>query len=253
MAIAKDPLKSHGSTLTAQTVLTPRQRRKLQPSFSPIKNSEESTPLRAAKSLSDLHMESSRNVKSHPAPVHPTTALNFNEVSIQGPTGSLEFGNASKEIQDAVNAYLLKHYGGRIFMERPPFMFIECKTVPPENERPFTIGGMLAVRKEESEYAVEDLETYPGYGGDSFLPDEISDLFNGPHQPPELVALYLASVVFPDCDALSFFYNTLTVEYPQDEDKKFLVRLNDMPSQFLGTKFDLMYCNGPLPSTERRR
>lgn len=75
-----------------------------------------------------------------------TAALHFKEFSFTSPEGDISYAHISKENLRALKTYPIAHYNAAEIVYSEPFITILYDPeVPPDNNRPFSIAGMIAV------------------------------------------------------------------------------------------------------------
>ena len=156
--------------------------------------------------------------------------------------------------KQVLHAYLGEHYNAYLVDYLEPFIVIFCDGgPPPENMRPFSIAGMIAVWKEPEYMSFEGRFGSCANGEPVEIDPEILGQIRVRQMLPEEVILYLASYVFKDCEALTLLWETLVVELPKTSREDFPDRLETLPDWINGCPIWVQYYNGPLPNTERRR
>lgn len=184
----------------------------------------------------------------------PPSALEFEEFSFWGEDGSLGLRNATHEQSKALENYLHKNYGAVTFQYSGPFLILGCeKELPPENERPFTICGLIAMWRPVDDDHFEPLAGYIGGADPVAIDPGMLAKIKEREIPPDEVFLYLAEDVFPDCIALSMMWDNLVVELPETNWDDFINRVKGLPSDIMNAPTLLLFHNGCLPNTERRR
>jgi hypothetical protein len=234
--------------------LTPVRKRRTKISLSPVK-----TPNIA----SGLARQNSMTFSTHTiskSPLHqydiPTAALEFEEFSFWTPDGDLSQRYLTNAQEKALREYLHEKYNVVSFWYTLPLLLLGCEGGPPsEDSRPFTIAGAIAIWK-----SVEELNSFDPLWGDpadgdplTSLDPEMANEIKELEIPSDEVILWLANDAFPDCTALSVLWDCLVVELPTTSDEEYRGRLETLPGSMLGLPLTLLFYNGPLPNTERRR
>ena len=182
-----------------------------------------------------------------------TDPLIFKNINFLGQSGFPDTKNVTTtELQlfhdflgEAFDSVAVSYYG--------TFIEIECIEPPAADQRPFSIGGFIAL--------------WATPGSEQFLPI-LGDAGNGPnceleetfrHEnyrdtiPTVSAVEYLANDIFPDCEALSFIDRELVVEMPETDEDTWHKNLNSLPRGFIGTAAVISYHNGPLATTVHAR
>jgi hypothetical protein len=239
------------SALTSGVQLTPVSEGHARPSHSPIKSPAVSHPLKSSQSM--FFRGSKPRIPKATYDL-PTAALEFEEFSYLGKDGSLAPSNVPLEYHDALAYYLQEHFDAEIIDRCEPFLVIGCKGDPPaEDERPFTVAGLIAIWRRS-----DDMELVPivgSSGNGEYIDIDVNMLsqIRAREVPPREVILYLANKIFPTCQAISLLWETLVVELPTMSDEEFHNTLLTMPRRIKKASVMLTFHNGPLPGTDRRR
>jgi hypothetical protein len=184
-----------------------------------------------------------------------TSALEFEGLSFVAADGSIRVSNITQQQLQALEDYLKEHYGARDFFYCEPFFVIGCDEdrLPSEDQRPFTVAGMIAVWRTVGNIFFRaivghDSEEGPVIEIDPEIIAEMAPLkiFS------DKVVLYLADHVFLDCEAISIFWDVIVVELPKMGPEEFSSRLQTLPRHIKGCPFAVRYYNGPMPNSERR-
>jgi hypothetical protein len=247
------------SPFTDALTLTPVRRKKLRPSFGPRKTPSQATPKARARSESpgcpvstsqpEVFQKASYDIE--------TAALDFKEFSFWGEDGQQISSNISPEHHKAMMLYLGNIYDVMSIYVAIPYMVLYCESeVPPEDRRPFSVAGLIAVWT-LSGGEMEEISPVNGSFGDADAALEIPAMYipdlQGMKVPKPETLLFLAQEIFTDCEAISSIATNLVVELPAMEPEAFYERLQDLPSQFRGSSRIITYNNGPLPNTEFKR
>ncbi|EPE06834.1 hypothetical protein F503_03261 [Ophiostoma piceae UAMH 11346] len=182
-----------------------------------------------------------------------TDPLIFKDISFLGESGFPDTTHVTRAelklfhdfLGEAFDSVAVSYYG--------TFIEIECIELPAADQRPFSIGGFIAL--------------WATPGSEQFLPI-LGDTANGPNCeleetyrgqnfrdtiPTVSAVEYLANNIFPDCEALSFIDRELVVEMPETAEDTWHKKLNDLPHGFNGTAAVISYHNGPLATTVHAR
>lgn len=255
----KKPLLKESPALMGGFKLTPIRKRRTKISLSPIKTPTTDTDTLSPRRNSTSFSPSTKPEIPNPDVPHsdiPTSALEFEGFSFWGPDGTLGTKHLSREQDEAIRNFLCEKYNVISVWYAFPFLVLGCEGEPPsEDERPFTIGGALAIWKTvEDSYGFLPLFGTNGDGEPRMdIDPEMANKLQELEVPPPEVILYLANEVFPDCIALSILWDSLVVELPKTDDDDFHLRLQSLPRHLQGVPHILLYYNGPLPNTQRRR
>lgn len=124
----------------------------------------------------------------------------------------------------------------------------------PEGKLPYTVGGLFAVWRREDDMDFIPILGVEGQGEDELEVDnKLLVGFENYTIPTDEAVLNVATYLFPTCTAITFFYNSLTIEFPLSSDDDSYSRLEDLPGSIRHAPFILQYQNGPLVETELRR
>jgi hypothetical protein len=184
----------------------------------------------------------------------PTVDLKFDGISFIGPDGRIDASNVSLAQMNVIFTYLKHEYGVVNISYSEPFLVIFCALkmdIPNENERPTCVAGLIAIWC----VAGQKFDQYiggSGRQGDIRIDQRMLKKLQKRKVPPDDFILYLANRVFIDCEALSFMWESLIVELPRVNARKFQARLRRLPRNIKDAPFTLRYYNGPLPNTMRR-
>ncbi|KAJ4307535.1 hypothetical protein N0V84_012661 [Fusarium piperis] len=245
--------------LESAFVLTPTRPRRKRPSFSPVKTPRHQPTLSHRRSLTftpgGIPRASPSPVRQpHPVASVSTAALEFEEFSYWNEDGFLTNEHVTEPQRTALQIYLRQEYNVTDFLECFPFLLMGCEGGPPSEERrPFSIAGAIAIWKDASDFNFKPIF------GDLGQEDEINidpTMLKGLvhlEVPSQEVILYLANDVFPQCEAISVLWDELVIELPATTDDQHRSRLYDLPSSIDGCPMLLLFHNGPLPNSERRR
>ncbi|EON98243.1 hypothetical protein UCRPA7_6215 [Phaeoacremonium minimum UCRPA7] len=230
-----------------QLTLTPVKKRRTRPSFSPVKNPKVIAPSKRR------HSTDAGEITTLPSdPDIPTAALDFEEFSFIGADGDMRWKNVG-DYKKIFLEYLAENFGCSAVDYSMPFIVLEFHgDPPPEDQRPFTIAGAIAVWRSINDPPFIPFLGEHGQAEEITLDDSICDMMQTRKMPPDEVILYLANHIFTDCEAISLLWNTLVIELPEMETKDYLARLETLPMDLIGSPHSLEYHNGPLPNTPRR-
>lgn len=135
----------------------------------------------------------------------------------------------------------------------PPFLVLGCKHVPSADTRPFTVGGFIAIWRDDHDMG---FNPFPGeYGADIDTELEVEEsLLEGLDWDtiPEPGALAkLAAFLFPECVGVLWITNFVIFEFPRcDSMVEWGARLRKLPRNFSDVPFQPLYSNGPLASDQ---
>ncbi|KAJ4265377.1 hypothetical protein NW762_004665 [Fusarium torreyae] len=239
------------SAISDTLTLTPVRPRRTRPSFSPLKSQtpKGSIPKSNSASLADPQ-PSKPELNYH----LPTAALEFKEFSFWGEDGSLSRNNVSSDQREALENYLFETYQVVVCFYSDPFLVLGCEgDLPPEDERPFTIAGLVAIWRDSDNVIISRYLGSLGQGPLINIDTEILELIQPGKFIPDKAALYLAEYIFPTCEAIAKIWSDLIIELPKMSDDKFQNDLETLPEEIDGFAFNIFYHNGPLPNTQRRR
>ncbi len=149
---------------------------------------------------------------------------------------------------------LVEHYGARDLFYQEPFLLIGCQAdlLPLEEERPFTVAGLVAVWRDLEEPTFSWLVDSFGGGPEIEVDPEVMAEICPPAYIPNEVILYLADHIFPDCEAITTLWSAVIVELPLMSREAHQARLKVLPEGFEDQCVILRYYNGPLPNSQRR-
>lgn len=134
----------------------------------------------------------------------PNAALDFEELSFWGPDGSLSTANITTEYNKALKRYLNHHYNVVEILYCGHFLVLGCEgELPPDDKRPFSIAGCIAIWKTEDEVRFDPHIGELGWGEPLQIDPAICSKLHRHQAVPDEVLLYLADYVFPHCEAIS--------------------------------------------------
>ncbi|OIW24420.1 hypothetical protein CONLIGDRAFT_691731 [Coniochaeta ligniaria NRRL 30616] len=189
--------------------------------------------------------------------------LDFPSSFFRGDDGSIHSLNASVLARQAFRRFLRAQYGVISFCYNEPFVVLGCtSSTPHAADRPFTVGGFIAIWLEGNDFESNFL-AWIGVEGEKEFRDWRRDerpVASMAHSglfthclrnkvPDDILFLYLATHVFTDCVAISWIASRLVVELPRTNDATFGERLKHLPGYIEGMPYDLEFHNGPLHST----
>jgi hypothetical protein len=245
-------------SLDAPTTLTPFQRqRKKRPSCSPIKSSTLETPAPRFHSNPSTAQKFSADDDSHTLTETLNTgmaSLQFEEFSYDDEKGG--YTGCSMAMFSKINDYVIENFPvvNRI-EERIPYMLIWCnETIPPPEERPFMIAGLLGVWLLMDGFEPPELEM-PDLGNLSELLDvedlaEDLKIFNIPRTE---TLCTLMDRHFPYALAVSYLIDMILIELPEVPLSEHCQRLQELPGYFEHEGPALRYTNGLRSSREHKR
>ena len=152
----------------------------------------------------------------------------------------------------ALNNYLKELYGAYKIDDYSPFLFLWCENgLPPPHERPFFIAGRIAMWLNKAESIPGDVFTGRWASSHSLSIDDDLLLDLSPfHMPRNDTLLRIAVQYFPGASAISFVFETIIVEYPEEDERSWSGRFRQLPHYFYNTDLLLRYTNGPLATAE---
>lgn len=174
--------------------------------------------------------------------------------SCAGLLQSLRSGNASIEQNAAARRYLHREFGVVDFYVCEPWAVLGCSPSVPEGRLPQSIGGLISIWRR-----ADDMEFWPVIGQwgqideDREVDPSLLVGFERGRIPPNEAIARIATHLFTDCEAITLIVDCLIVELPATEQSIFVQRLANLPSGIAGAHFHLLYHNGPLPNSQRRR
>ena len=135
-----------------------------------------------------------------------------------------------------------------------PFLILRSDEIPPQDMRPFTIGGCLAVWLTRTQPMPRELQLGSrGLAAKCRLnEDEASDM-KPYHLPSSLILRSVWDRLFPDAEAITFLTTGLIIEMPATDRDSFLEKLHSLPSRFENSGVTLDYHNGLLVADELKR
>ncbi|KAF4485546.1 hypothetical protein FAGAP_11609 [Fusarium agapanthi] len=249
------PAKAHIARLDSPYTLTPVRKRRTRPSFSPQKTQ---TPhQQKASHKTSLSLDLGHGEETSPAPPIATAALEFKEFSFRDSEGDISAENVTDEQHLAFRKFLFEHYNATELQESFPFLAIGCKGgPPPEDQRPFSVAGAIAIWLDAEDFYFRPIIGHKGQGEVLVVDDTIVNQIEYLQIPSQDIILSFAKL-WPECLAISVLWTFLVIELPLVSPEEFAKRLETLPSAVEGhTKgchLHLMFNNGPLPNTERRR
>lgn len=163
--------------------------------------------------------------------------------------------NISSNHTTALVHYLLKKYGVHEMQESLPFLILWCRGgIPPQDKRPFSIAGCIAVWLNEGDPVPGDISIGDwGEADDIVIDDDLAADLLPFHMPKDETLLHLAIQYFADSTFISFISHSVIVEYPKVSEESWYDHLNKLPSGLRNTGISLTFCNEPLLTTELKR
>ncbi|KAK1766322.1 hypothetical protein QBC33DRAFT_116863 [Phialemonium atrogriseum] len=248
MASTSGPTCIATQSVARDSLLTPVKRRRTRVSYSPVK-----TPKAVVLPARRKSMTLDNPVTPIQESILSNAALDFEEFSFWGPDGSLSTANISTEYNNALKRYLNHHYNVVEILYCDHFLVLGCEgELPPDDKRPFSIAGCIAIWKTEDEVRFDPHIGELGWGEPIQIDPAIRDKLHQHQAVPDEVLLYLANYVFPDCEAISMMWDGLVVELPKTSDEDFAKRIQTLPMDIERAAVHLTFHNGPLPNTPRR-
>ena len=238
--IKQPRLWANVSPVTNGAQLARVRRRRARISCSPLKSTQ--TPQSLPRTPSMIFPQS--QPKSPAAQYHlPTSALEFEEFSFWANDGSIVFANVTEGQRVALQTYLEEHYGALDFFYHEPFFVIGCEEdrLPPEDERPFTVAGLIAIWRKLGDMNFCCLIGYFAAGPPIKIDPEILAQISPREIFPDEVVLYMADFAFPDCYAVTILWETLVIELPQMSWEVFQARLEILPEEIEDCSISLRY------------
>lgn len=233
--------------------LTPIRKRRAKISMSPVRSPKMTSFLRNYVSM-DLSSPIPSTADDSSVNI-PTAALEFEEFSFMDPNdGWMESKNLTEDQHRYLFDYLGENFDVVEMAEDFPFLVLRCRgKAPPEDKRPFTIAGAIAVWQSNEDDFFKPFFGEDGEAEDIEIEDEISHAMELLKVPPQHVIEYFAFTVFPDCSGIAVIYDTIVIEFPRTEKEEFAKLIQSLPRNVMNIPFQVRYWNGPLPNTERRK
>ncbi|MCJ1230307.1 hypothetical protein MMC12_006979 [Toensbergia leucococca] len=183
-----------------------------------------------------------------------TASLDFDEFSFWN-TEHQTMENISKEHTTALLTYLSKNY--RIFEIQVsfPYLILFCRDgIPPQEKRPLSIAGCIAVWLNEDDAVPGDVSIGDfGECDDIVIEQELAADLRSFSIPKDSTLLRVATRYFPDASFISYISHSMIVEYATEDEDTWYNRLEKLPNGFQNVGVALSFVNGPLVATELER
>ena len=231
-------------------VLTPvKTRRKKRASFSPTK-----TVATAPKARTQSETLNPKPAAPESGESLATASLEFENFAFWNDDG-VTMKTPTRTEQNALFRYLNEKFCITEMQMSQPFLILWCEHgIPAQNERPFSIGGCIAVWLNKDDAVPGDLSI-----GDYGRKEE--ELVVGEDIAADLRAFHLPraetlrgiSKYFPGCIFVSFLTHQLIIEFERREEETWFQHLETLPEGIANTGVPISYHNGPLVATELKR
>lgn len=182
-------------------------------------------------------------------------ALDLLDISFIGSDGSLRWNNATDADQERVAAHLRLRFNVVNLYHAEPFVILGCYPVIPSGGRlPYSVGGLIAVWRRDDDMDFWPMLGIEGQGEDEKEVDEgLLDGFDTYKMPTDGAVLNMATKIFPDCNAVTYFYDALVIEFPLTNEQDFISNVQELPRSIRNLPLILQYHNGPLAISETHR
>lgn len=180
-------------------------------------------------------------------------------LSFYGPDSTVSTANAEPERFTRAREYLRDKFDVTVVHVLGRWLVLGCEPAVPSTRMPGMAGGFLVVWRRADDMW---LEPRVGEKGQGYLWDkeeeefEVDEAILARFEPgviPTTDAIIGLASLFPECNALTYIYDTIVIECPETDELSFRERLRTLPDYLPGAPFDVRHHNGPLPNTPQRR